>query len=42
MIVEWAPFTVIDGVSDRNLMAMASRLQTDFLTKQAGYVRREL
>ncbi len=42
MIVEWAPFTVIDGVSDRDLMAMASRLQTDFLVKQAGYIRREL
>lgn len=42
MIVEWAPFTVNEGIKDSDLIAVANRLQTDFLAKQAGYVRREL
>lgn len=42
VIVEWAPFTVKDGVDDAQLIAASEALQNEFLSKQSGFIRREL
>ena len=42
LIVEWAPFRVRTGVTERELIEAAAAMQSDFLEIQDGYVRREL
>ena len=41
-VVEWAPFKLKEGVSDAELKQVSEQLQERFLTKQNGFVRREL
>lgn len=41
-VIEWAPFRVTDGVSEAAVVAAADAMQEEFLTRQPGYVRREL
>lgn len=40
--VEWAPFVKNEGVSDEQLMIAADRVQSTFLSKQPGFIKREL
>lgn len=42
MTVEWAPFDVLEGVSDAQLIEAANTIEQDFLSQQKGYIRREL
>nr|WP_299389025.1 hypothetical protein [Allomuricauda sp.] len=41
-IMEWAPFTIKEGVTKTELLEASKALQTDFLQNQKGFVRREL
>jgi len=40
--VEWAPFVKSKGITDKQLIAAADRVNLDFLTKQQGFIKREL
>jgi hypothetical protein len=40
--VEWAPFIKINGVSDHQLIVAADQVNIDFLSKQAGFIKRVL
>ena len=40
--IEWAPFRLVDGVDEARLLRASDALQTEFLSKQPGFVRREL
>jgi hypothetical protein len=40
--VEWAPFTLAEGVDEATLLAASDLLQRDFLSKQPGFLHREL
>lgn len=42
LIVEWAPFTLAEGVDEAALVEASNALQTDFLSKQRGFIRRDL
>jgi hypothetical protein len=42
VVVEWAPFRLVEGVGERELLAASDTLQRDFLAHQPGFVRREL
>jgi hypothetical protein len=42
VVVEWAPFRLVEGVSERDLLAASETLQREFLARQRGFVRREL
>ena len=42
VVIEWAPFEVREGVSDEELMQASERVQSEFLIKQKGYIKREL
>lgn len=41
-VVEWAPFTVVEGTDEQQLLAASEALQRDFLARQAGFLKREL
>ncbi|WP_420400063.1 hypothetical protein [Flagellimonas sp.] len=41
-ILEWAPFTIKEGITEQQLLEASKALQTDFLEKQNGFIRREL
>jgi hypothetical protein len=41
-IVEWAPFRIGAEISEDQLRAASADLETEFLSRQAGYLRREL
>jgi hypothetical protein len=41
-VIEWAPFRLKKGVDEPTLLKLAEDLQTGFLAKQNGYLRREL
>ena len=41
-VVEWAPFRVLDGVTEQAVLAASDSLQREFLARQRGFVRREL
>lgn len=41
-VVEWAPFTVIEGADEQKVVAASEALQRDFLAKQPGFVKRDL
>ena len=40
--VEWAPFALKDGATESDLLAAAYEIERSFLSKQTGYIRREL
>lgn len=40
--IEWAPFTLAAGATEADLLQAAERLQTEFLSRQPGFLRREL
>ncbi len=40
--VEWAPFELKENIKDEQLLASAQRLETLFLNKQEGYIKRDL
>jgi len=40
--VEWAPFIKSSGVTDEQLIAAANSVNSDFLIKQKGFIKREL
>ena len=40
--VEWAPFVKANGVTDQQLIVAADRVNLEFLTKQSGFIKREL
>jgi len=42
MVVEWAPFRLLDGVEEAELFAASEALQADFLATRQGFLRREL
>lgn len=41
-VVEWAPFVKVAGVSDQALVSVASKVNAEFLSKQPGFIKREL
>lgn len=41
-IVEWAPIKLAPGRTEADLMAASDAFQRDFLSRQPGFVRREL
>lgn len=41
-VIEWAPFSVREGVAEAALIAASEKLQRDFLANQDGFLRREL
>jgi len=40
--IEWAPFIKVSGVTDEQLVASANVVNSDFLIKQKGFIKREL
>jgi hypothetical protein len=42
IVIEWAPFTPRGGVRDEEILAAARAVQSEFLVKQKGYIKREL
>lgn len=40
--IEWAPFIKSPNVTDEQLIAAANSLNSDFLIKQKGFIKREL
>lgn len=41
-IIEFAPFTLAEGVDESTLMAASDALQAEFLTQQKGFIKRDL
>lgn len=42
LVVEWAPFSLREGVEEARLLRASSLLQDAFLGKQRGFIKREL
>lgn len=42
IVVEMAPFTLAEGVTEKMLLDASSVLQEDFLSNQPGFIKREL
>ena len=42
VMIEWAPFRLRDGVTERELLEASGAIQREFLDRQPGFVRREL
>ena len=42
VIIEWAPYIVKQGISEEELLHASSAIQSHFLEKQKGYIKREL
>ena len=40
--VEWAPFVKAKGVTEQQLLVAADKVNVDFLSKQPGFIKREL
>lgn len=40
--VEWAPYVLAQGVSEKQLMIAAERVQVEFVAKQKGVISRQL
>ncbi len=40
--VEWAPFQLAAGVDEAALLAASAALQSEFVSKQSGFIKREL
>ena len=41
-IVEWAPFSLKEGVAELTMLEAADLIQKEFLGKQEGFIKREL
>ena len=41
-VIEWAPFRLVEGVTEQELLAASEKLQRDFVARQRGFIRREL
>ncbi len=41
-VIEWAPFELAEGYDEKALLQASATLQKDFLSKQKGFIRREL
>ncbi|MDQ2692474.1 MAG: hypothetical protein M3Y68_10615 [Chloroflexota bacterium] len=41
-IIEFAPFTLAEGVDEPTLFAASDALHTEFLSRQSGFIRRDL
>jgi hypothetical protein len=41
-VIEWAPFQVRPGIDEKMLLKLSEELQSGFLARQKGYLRREL
>jgi hypothetical protein len=41
-IIEFAPFTLAEGVDEPTLFAASEALQAEFLSQQEGFLRRDL
>jgi hypothetical protein len=41
-VIEWAPFTLKNGIEEAALIEASKALQEEFLQKQDGFIRREL
>ena len=41
-IMEWAPFKLLPGVTEADLLAASEKLQRDFIAKQPGFISRTL
>ena len=41
-VVELAPFFIKEGVLEKELLEASARVQTDFIEKQPGFIKREL
>jgi len=42
LAVEWAPFIINEGVTDQQLITAADQVNSVFLAKQVGFIKREL
>ena len=42
VVVEWAPFQLADGAKEAALLRASEVVQREFLSKQPGFIRREL
>ncbi len=42
IIVEWAPFSLKEGVNEQTMLEAAELIQKEFLSKQEGFIKREL
>lgn len=42
MTIEWAPFTLVEGATEEQLLRASEDLQVEFLARQPGFVSREL
>lgn len=42
IVIEWAPFELKEGVCEEALLSASKSVQTEFLEKQRGYIKREL
>ncbi len=40
--IEWAPFTLAAGADEASLLSASEALQSEFLSQQRGFLRREL
>lgn len=41
-VIEFAPFTLAEGVDESTLAAASDALQKDFLSRQKGFIKRDL
>jgi heme-degrading monooxygenase HmoA len=41
-IIEFAPFTLAEGVNESTLLAASDALQAEFLARQKGFIKRDL
>ena len=42
LIIEWAPFETRPEFTERQIINLAEKVESEFLAKQPGYLRREL
>ena len=42
VVIEWAPFRLRAGVTEPELLAASEAIQREFLSRQAGFLHREL
>lgn len=42
MIIELAPFKIIEGISETSLLEVSNALQNEFLSQQPGFIKHEL
>jgi hypothetical protein len=42
IVVEWAPFELLAGVEENAMLQASAALQSEFVSKQKGFIQREL